>query len=109
VVLTGAMVFGIYDIRKKNGETSEILYLIDEDSRNDIFIQAIRSVRNDHDDELAALASFTLTNTELVGLIGRVESAGRSLGLDTSISSVEEIKDGNANMIRIRVESVGPW
>jgi Tfp pilus assembly protein PilO len=109
LTLLGVLVFALYDIRNKNNETATLLQLIDGEAESEVFAQSVRIIRKNNEVALSALDDLTLSSSKLVFLIEGIESTGRGLGLVTSISSVDEVKEGDANRIKIRVESLGSW
>lgn len=103
---------GIYNIRVENKETRELLDLADHVAEVRILAQSIRMVQNDAEQDLEAFDDLVLSGDKLVSLIESIEGAGRALGLDTNILSVGKIEDKKSvepDVVRIVMETQGPW
>lgn len=112
LALLSVLILGVYNIRFKNKETSELLNLVDRASEVGIIIQSIRAAQNDAGPDLEAFDNMVLTSDKLVPLIESIEGAGQALGLETSILSVAKIEDKKSAeppLVRIVMETTGPW
>ena len=54
-VLLAVLVLGVYDIRAKNKETSELLNLADHAAESATLAQSIRTIQNEAEQDLEAL------------------------------------------------------
>lgn len=112
LVFLASVIFGIYDIKTKNKETSELLNEADRTSETGDLAQSIRTIQMSAEEDLITFEKIVLTNDKLVPLIESVELAGRELGLETKVVSVGKIEDKKPeepSMIRMVLEVVGPW
>ncbi|MFZ2763797.1 MAG: hypothetical protein WAX80_02045 [Minisyncoccia bacterium] len=112
VVLLTVLVLGVYDIKLKNKETSELLNLADNAAELEILVQSIRAIQSEAGKDLATFDSLVLSESKLVPLIESIEGVGRAVGLDVEIVSVGENEDPGASfaqIVRIVVETRGSW
>ncbi len=111
--LIGVLVFGIYDIKKKNAEVSRIVNETDLKSQNEKIIESIKTLRENNTADLLAFEAIVFTNDQLVPLIESIEGVGRALGLVTKIVSVSELDDKKTSepkLIKISIETTkGSW
>ena len=114
------LIFGAYDIRMTNEETSNILNESDQVAEERIVLQSIRVIQNESRDELEVLQSFVVSEDALVPLLESIEGIGRELGLESEIVSVDNasvaptsrarsIQEEKAELIRIVIEAEGSW
>lgn len=112
LVFLSLVVFGIYDIKSKNKNTSELLNQADSVSETGNLAQSIKMMQMNAEEDLSAFEELVLTSDKLVPLIEELESTGRGFGLDTKIISVGKVEDKKAlepSMIHIILEAQGPW
>ena len=112
IVFLTVLILGVYYIRDKNEKTSELLNLVDHAAEVEILAQSIRTVQDDLAEDITAFDNLVLSSDKLVPLIEEIEKAGRTLSLETNILSVEKIEDKKSiepDMIRIVMETQGPW
>ncbi len=112
IILLAVLILGTYNIQLKNKEASELLNLADEAAEAKILSQSIRMMQSNSAEDIAAFGSLTLSGDNLVPLIESIEGAGQTLGLDTKIVSVGKIEDKKSvepDIIRIVMETQGPW
>lgn len=114
LLLALLLVYGVYDIRKKNQKTSELLQQADKIAHEDVEFQSIRSVLGGIKEDIEEFNKFTLTEPGVVPMVEKIESAGRKLGLETNTTSISVAKpDGAASStegvkkIKIVVETKG--
>lgn len=111
-ILVTVLSLGFYSIQAKNKETSQLLNVVDNATEESILTRSIRAIRNNADKDLVAFDKFVFSGDKLVPLIEKIEEAGRALGLDTNILSVGKIEDKKSlepNIVRITMETQGPW
>ena len=112
LALLSILALGVYNIRFKNKETSELLNLADHAAETGILIQSIRAAQNNSGQDIEAFDNLALAGDKIVPLIESIEGAGRALGLDTSILSVGKIEDkksADPPIVRIVMETQGAW
>lgn len=112
LALLAVLILSVYSIRIKNRETSELLNLIDNAAEMEMLTRSIKAIQYDAREDIKAFGDFVLSSDKLVPLIESIEGAGRTLGLDTKIISVGKIEDKKlieSDMIRIVMETQGPW
>lgn len=112
LILTVVLVLGIYNIRLKNKETSELLNLVDEAAEKEALSQSIRLMQNTLAEDIKAFNNVVLSNDKLILLIESIEKSGKVLGLDADILSVEEVKDASSiglHTVRMVIETRGSW
>ncbi|KKW14411.1 MAG: hypothetical protein UY54_C0019G0016 [Parcubacteria group bacterium GW2011_GWA2_50_10b] len=106
------MVLDIYNIRAQNEETSRLLNTADQAANQKVLSQSIRSFQNQAKNDIALLDNLILTEGRLVPVIEDIEQAGRSLGLQTKIISVDQPDNKGAEVsrqIKLVVETSGSW
>ncbi len=112
LVLLSVIVFGIYDIRSKNQETSLLINEARQVTEVGGLTQSIKTIQANSRKDIIAFDELVFTNDKLVSLIESIEEKGRGLKLDTSIVSVER-KEGESpsepDLIRMVVEAEGSW
>lgn len=112
IILLAAIVFGIYDIRSKNQETSILLNDARQVTEVGGLTQSIKTIRASLSEDSLALDELAFTSEKLVPFIESIEEKGESLKLDTSITSVEK-KEGadpaDPGLINLVVETTGSW
>ncbi len=111
-ILAVVLVLGIYNIRLKNKETSELLNLVDEAADRETSSQSIRAIQNSAAEDIKAFNKIILSNDRLVPLIENIEASGRDLGLDAEILSVGEVEGTGSlglHTIRMVIETQGAW
>src|SRR3989338_1978959 len=112
VVLLAALTLGVYYVRAQNQETSEMLNIVDQATETETLTQSIRMIQNSSAEDIAALDGFVLSSERLVSLIEEIEAAGRALGVDVDILSVEKVenkKTNEQNTIRLSMEIHDDW
>lgn len=112
LILLSVLVLGVYNIRFKNKETSELLNLADNAARIGVLVQSIRAAQNDAALDIEAFDKMVLAGDKIVPLIESIEGAGRALNLDTSILSVGKVEDKKStspSLVRIVMEARGSW
>ena len=110
LALLGLIVFGVYDIRVKNIETSTLLSEAGQVAEIGSIAQSIKVLKSSTIEDVNLLNRLALTNDNLVPLIESIESKGRSLNLVTSIASVERNKAAEStepDKIRMVIEAEG--
>ena len=111
-VLATVLTLGVYSIRLKNKETSELLNRINETTKREVLFQSIRLTQDIAAEDIKAFKDIILSSDKLVLLIENIEASGKTLGLDAEILSVEEIKNTGSiglQSIRIVIETRGSW
>ncbi|MDO8728919.1 MAG: hypothetical protein Q7K26_03415 [bacterium] len=112
IIFISILVWETYNIQLKNKETSERRSLADNDAKIESLNQSIRMVQTNATEDLAVLDGLTLSSDNLTPLIENIEGAGQIFGLDSNIVSVEKIEDKKSSepdIVRIVVETRGPW
>ena len=112
IVLLAVLAMGVYSIRVTNKEASRLTNLADHAAETEILVQSIRAVQNDAAEDIEAFDNLVLADDKLVPLIESIEGTGRALGLETSILSVGKIEDeksAESPLVRIVMETQGPW
>ena len=110
-LLFALLVFGIYDVKGKNEEASRLLNLLDRRAEEESLSFSIRGIQSGIAEDVGKFEELTLSSDNLVGLLEDIEGAGKSLGLATSIVSVEKLssEEGGPNTIFIELETAGAW
>lgn len=111
LILLAVIVFGIYDIKSKNQETSILLSEARQITEAGGLTQSIKTIQASSREELALLDELVFTNNKIVSLIESIERKGEGLKLDTKIASVERRESGTSDpdLIRMVVEAEGSW
>jgi hypothetical protein len=112
IALLGILGLGIYDMRAKNRETSELLNSAETAYEAGILSESIRSAQGQAGEDIRALDDLVLSDDKLVAMIESIEATGRALGLEPSILSVgknEDKKGLEPDIVRIEMETDGPW
>ena len=110
-------VYAMYDIEKKNKQTSALLVTAQERAGQELLIQAIRITQNSAKGEISSLDDLVLRERELVTLIEDLEGLGKRLGLEVrtlSVSAGEQPSSGGAvsgepRRVGLSIEAVGSW
>ena len=112
LVLLALLVLDFYHIRTQNKKTSDMLNLANKAREDESLAQSVRLLQNTAGEDVEALGDLGLTPRRLVETIESIENAGRSLGLDTEIISVDKIErpdPSDPQQIVIVIENIGPW
>lgn len=110
LALFALLLFGFYRIYLENRETARLLTLAGEGERREILNEQIKALREKSSAEIAAFETLGLSTETLVPTIESIEAAGRALGLETEITSVERAgPEGAPAQVKISVESRGSW
>lgn len=112
MIILAVLILGVYNIQAKNKEASVLLNLADHAAKARTLAQSIRMMQNNAAKDIAVFDNLTLSGDKLVPLIESIEGVGRTLGLDTKIVSVGKIEDKKSlepDMIRMVMETQGPW
>lgn len=110
--LIALFVFGIYDIRAKNKETSELLGEVDSITTARSNAREVEQILKSATTSIREFEGLILTSDKLVNLIEKIEKTGRDLGLETAIVSVGGADEGGSKKtekIRIVLETKGSW
>jgi len=110
--LLALVVFGVYDIKTKNKETSSLLNEADQIAKTGETVQFIRMIRGGELEDINTFNNLVFVNDKLVPLIEDIERAGRKLNLDTRILSVERKSSSDSSKpdaIQMVVEAEGSW
>jgi hypothetical protein len=106
LALLTLLAFDLLNIRSKNREAAQLLSETEELNRGDVAAQSIRILKDANQEEIEIFES--LTSPGVVAVIESLEKAGRALGLETEIVSVEDVS-GESKKIRIVIEGEGSF
>lgn len=112
VALLAVFILGLYNIRTKNEETVKLLEEINSITELNDLARSIRMVQGDSQSGVVTFENLVLSEEKVVSLIESIEDAGRVLGLETNIVSVEKRegeKASDPDIINITIESRGSW
>ena len=112
LVLLGLGMWAFFIIQSENRETSRLLNEVSQAVENESKIKSIEQVRNTASADIEMFESFILTDDRIVSAIEKIESAGRALGLETEIVSVDNVSnevEENPQKIHLVVEAEGSW
>lgn len=112
LVLLAVLAFGAYHIETKNRESNMLLAQAKQTIEERILSQSIRMTQNAAAKDLDNFEKITLSSDKTVSLIENIEAAGRNLGLETEIASVDKVEGKQASdpaMIRIIIKTEGSW
>jgi hypothetical protein len=109
--MLGVLAYQLYDLRKENAEIFRLSGLSQEIEKEEILAESIEELQEEAGEEITAFEILTASQETLVPTIESIESAGRSLGLETEITSVKrsETPGVSVQTIEIVVESLGSW
>lgn len=112
LVLLSGLVLIVYSIVVKNREASELINTADRIGEATILAQSVETIRAQAGADLDALDRLALSSDKLIFLIESVEEAGRDLGLNINISSVERVEDKKSTeppVFRMMLDTRGSW
>ncbi len=113
IFLLGVLGFGVWSVRDKSQEASELLLEAEHIAEVEVLMQFVDKVQEDAVVELATFNGLTLSSDKLVPLIESIEEVGQGLGLDVKIVSVDRVEDKKKPEIiptfRIATEGTGSW
>lgn len=112
VFLLAVISYGVYEIRSRNLDTSELLNEVDQLAEAKEMTRAIKAIRMTALDDIDTFNSLVLTSDKLVPLIESLEKKGRELGVEVNIVSVnkgEESQTPSPNIISMVIEAEGSW
>ena len=110
LLVVGGLV--IYNVRVKNEETSKLLNATSDVIKENLLSESLRAIQHDRASDIEAFEALVLTRDKLASLLESVEKAGKTLGLDTRIVSVDQVEGDKSiepHMVRVTVEGTGPW
>jgi len=111
-LLLVVLVAGIYIIKDKNNQTSELIGTLNNAAEEERLIRSVRTARNNSPELIEAFERIMLTSDTLVLFIEKIEETGQTLGLDINILSVNEEDNDNKpglQEISIALDSRGSW
>ncbi|KKQ82937.1 MAG: hypothetical protein UT07_C0014G0013 [Parcubacteria group bacterium GW2011_GWB1_38_8] len=105
------LVLGVYIVRLKNNNTSELLNTADNFTETNALVQSIRIAQRSASEDIESFNNFVLSEDKLVPLIESIEEVGRKFGLETDITSVKGTEEElvEPHIISIAVETKGSW
>ena len=111
LIFVALFISSIYSIRGKNNETSKLLNTSREADTIEVRAKAVRALRSELTEEFEIFKELVLSEDKIVDLIGIIEGAGVSLGVETKVVSVAKVeaKNQSAKIIKMIVETNGSW
>lgn len=106
--IIAALVYEIWTIKSLRQEAAIAVADTQEKLGVDGWSRSIRSIQIDEKANLDTIDQSLLTRTGLVNLIELLESTGKNLGLDITISSVRD-DPKQKTQVTITVDTNGPW
>ncbi len=112
LILMGILGFGLWQIKTKNNQASELLHEAEHLAEVDVLTQFIQTVQAEAGQSLRTFDSLTLSSAKLVSFIESIEGVGKELGLEVKIVSVDrvEVKDSpEPPTFKIAIDTSGSW
>jgi len=112
VGLLTLLFFYTKSISGENAETAKLITSSGQMEEAERAAQLVRSIRASSGADIASFESLVLTSERLVPFIESIESAGRALGVDLEIASVDKKDEGEGSAlerIRMVVKASGSW
>src|SRR3989344_6699725 len=105
LALAVLLFFSFYQIQGENREAEELKQEVLRRGAEEELLQKVKILKNTGESELEIFDKLELNKDTIVPMIERLESASRSLGLDSEISAADEVEGG----FRLSLESEGAW
>lgn len=113
-LLLGVLIYGVFRIRGENQTISQISNQADSAMNESILAGSIKSVKNNHLDEINKIESIVIKDSDLVTFIEYLEKIATDMGLTIKTTSLAQ-DNGNSKtvqyplVVHISIETDGPW
>ena len=105
LALLGLLGASFYQIRSSDKQTLILAQEAEKKAYEAKLLQQVKLLRNTAGADLVAFSKLVLGKDTIVPMIEKIELAGRRLGIDAEITSVEEGENG----FRLFIEAEGDW